>query len=301
MRAARAHPGQVGMGPVGDAQPHVVRVRSPKPAARPRTPAPPCASLPRPARGTDTRARATPPAFDRTMRACGWSSVPARRRSGAHVDAPARASTSASTSACTSSGPRVASTRRQLRVRLHQVLVGRHHRLLQPDPSSKRSLSPTRAASDGQVEQHGQIGSQAARRKAVDPLDVVDPEPARPALVGERGVEEPIRTRRRGREPTRAGSPPSPARARRREQQRLALRRQPHRGSFRMARTRSPAVVPPGSRTPSASSPSASHSSRAWVVLPDRSMPSKVTNSPRIRGANVAPSTVARVRRRMNS
>src|SRR5215210_763675 len=54
--------------------------------------------------------------------------------------------------------------------------------------------------------------------------------------------------------------------------------------SFSSSRTRSPTSVPPGSRTPTASSPSASTSIRAWVVLPERSMPSKVTNRPRMRG-----------------
>src|SRR5215211_6544143 len=58
-------------------------------------------------------------------------------------------------------------------------------------------------------------------------------------------------------------------------------------GSLRISRTRSPASVPPGSRTPRASSPSASQSSPACVVLPDRSMPSKVTNRPRISAANL--------------
>src|SRR4051812_37793163 len=54
--------------------------------------------------------------------------------------------------------------------------------------------------------------------------------------------------------------------------------------SLRISRIRSPTSVPPGSRTAMASSPSAWRSRSAWVVLPERSIPSKVTNSPRIRG-----------------
>ena len=51
-------------------------------------------------------------------------------------------------------------------------------------------------------------------------------------------------------------------------------------GSLRMSRTRSPAAVPPGSRTATAPSPSASASRAACVLLPERSMPSSVTNRP---------------------
>src|SRR4051812_49207750 len=54
-------------------------------------------------------------------------------------------------------------------------------------------------------------------------------------------------------------------------------------GSFNNVRSRSPTSVPPGSRTPTQRDPSASHSIRAWVVFPDRSMPSKVTNRPPMR------------------
>ena len=45
------------------------------------------------------------------------------------------------------------------------------------------------------------------------------------------------------------------------------------------SRSRSPASVPPGSRSSSVSGPSASASSRAWVVLPEPSTPSSVTNT----------------------
>src|SRR4051812_19003369 len=50
--------------------------------------------------------------------------------------------------------------------------------------------------------------------------------------------------------------------------------------SLRISRMRSPAGVPPGSRTATARSRRASWSIRAWVVLPARSTPSKVTNRP---------------------
>src|SRR5215208_6728294 len=51
-------------------------------------------------------------------------------------------------------------------------------------------------------------------------------------------------------------------------------------GLFRSSRTRSPTSVPPGSRKSSASGPSASCNSAAWVVFPERSIPSSVTNTP---------------------
>jgi len=50
-------------------------------------------------------------------------------------------------------------------------------------------------------------------------------------------------------------------------------------GSLSSSRTRSPASVPPGSRSRRASGPSASRSSAAWVVFPERSIPSSVTNT----------------------
>src|SRR5436305_262452 len=53
-------------------------------------------------------------------------------------------------------------------------------------------------------------------------------------------------------------------------------------GSRSSSRTRSPTGVPPGSRRSRVSGPSARARSAAWVVLPDRSMPSSVTNTRRL-------------------
>src|SRR3954452_12412015 len=72
--------------------------------------------------------------------------------------------------------------------------------------------------------------------------------------------------------------------------------------SLSTSRIRSPAGVPPGSRTATTRSPRASRSICACVVLPARSTPSKVTNNPAIGPAKVtAEEAVTRIVRLMRA
>ena len=285
VRAARAHPGQIGMRPVHHARAHGVRIVRPlgqqlrrerprhRPLPGPRRPVEQIrvrGLRPRPATSTAPSAPAGGPP---SLRASTVIPVqppprPGRRRG------PRRASGSRRCVASAPGRPRSAA------------------RTPRPPPpaarspsSSKRSLSPARAAASSGDRSSRKVRSGFSPRvaKLVHPLDVVDPEPARAALVGQRRIQEAVRHHDLAGHPARAGSRPPRARS---EPPRTAAPRSraPARssGSFNSSRSRSPAGVPPGSRTPSASSPRASTSSPACVVLPERSMPSKVTNRPRI-------------------
>ena len=107
-----------------------------------------------------------------------------------------------------------------------------------------------------EVEQEGQVGDEPAGGELVDLRDLVDPKAASAALVGQRGIEEAVGD----------DDPPGLERgpddlldelgARRGEQQRLGRGVIGTAGSLSRSRRRSPASLPPGSRTPSASSPS---------------------------------------------
>ena len=219
------------------------------------------------------------------MRAWGWSSVPAGR---AVMRAPPlrAASTSASTSACTCSGSRAASMRRQRAgSAAASSLVGVQHPLLQRQALVLEAVGLARARGGrGRVEiqQEREVGRQAAGGQARSP-------PPPPRCPG--------RAHRPGRQATSPGSGRTPRSAPASSAGWITCATSSARaaanssaspsapsstaGSLSSSRTRSPTSVPPGSRTPRASSPRASHSSRAWVVLPERSMPSKVTNRPR--------------------
>ena len=98
-------------------------------------------------------------------------------------------------------------------------------------PASKRSSRPARACGGLwiEVEQQGEVGLQTARRERVHGGHLVHAQPARRALVGERGVEEAVghhhaAASSAGRITWRTSSRP-----RRREQQRLGLAREVHR------------------------------------------------------------------------
>ena len=124
------------------------------------------------------------------------------------------------------------------------------------------------------------FGHAAVDRERVQALDGLGPEPAGDPLVGDGRVDESVAddVDARARAPAR-----SPARRARPGRRRTAAARPSGRArsqaSLSSSRTRSPASVPPGSRSSSAGSPSASASIAAWVVFPERSIPSRVMNT----------------------
>ena len=131
------------------------------------------------------------------MRACGWSSVPASA-AGAHAarPAPARASHRGQHVGVHLLGRAVGVDPPPApRVGGGQPLVGGAHARLEPAPSSsKRSASPARAAAAAGSSSSRKVRSGASPpvANALTPRHLVDPEPARLALVGERGVEEAV-------------------------------------------------------------------------------------------------------------
>ena len=232
------------------------------------------------------------------MRACGWSSVPAS--AVAHARAPLRAaSTSASTSACTSSGG-AGRVDRGASGRGRRPPAARRPRSTACCSAGALVLEAVALAAARRGRRGGSIssrkvrsGTQAAGREPVDALDLLHPQPARSALVGERGVEEAVGHHHAPVLQRRADHPRDQLRAGGGEQQRLGLGAERHVGVLQqvahaLAGRRAARLAHAERRR----RPSASASSRAWVVLPERSMPSKVTNRPRMRGDRSTPPTV---------
>ena len=117
-------------------------------------------------------------------------------------------------------------------------------------------------------------------------LDLLHAQPRARPLVGERGVEEAVRDHDPPVLERRRDHLRHELRPRGGEQQRLGLAA---RELDRRVLEQLPAARSPTSRAARLAhadglSPSASSSIRAWVVLPERSIPSKVTNRPGIRG-----------------
>ena len=177
-----------------------------------------------------------------------------------------------------------------IRVGLDQLLVRRADGLLQPAPSSsKRSLSPARAAASSGDRSSRNVRSGFSPRVANGSRARHPRCPARARRPGRRATSRGSgRTPRPCRCPAPAGSRSATSSERAAANSSAsASGASSTDGSFSSSRSRSPAGVPPGSRTPERLVPERLSSSPAWVVLPERSMPSKVTNRPRIlRGRN---------------
>ena len=230
-------PGQVGMRAVLHAQAHRVGVgRRPRPAARPRRRARRCACRCPAGRGTGRRARApASSAADSTIRACGWSSVPARATALTRALRCARPPPRPARSAWTCVGrarrrrdaasargrPRRAARRPRARASLQR----------RPLVLEAVALAGARGAAVGGSSSSRKVrsGTSPPVAKRLTPLDLVDPEAAGAALVGQRGVEEaigddhppvlergPDHLRPRARREPRRTAAPRPARAERR-------------------------------------------------------------------------------------
>ena len=140
-------------------------------------------------------------------------------------------------------------------------------------PRTRSGPSPS-ARLDGRSRDRRAAGrSRSGQRPSitvsVSEIDVAGPQPPRAALVGDGRVDEAVADDVVARLERRADHAADQVGARRAEEQQLGEGSSSSDGSLSSSRIRSAASVPPGSRSSSVSGPSASASSRAWVLLPD--------------------------------
>ena len=229
------------------------------------------------ARGRGTRApgpRRAPPRAGASPRAARAAVFASSSRTSSAISSTGSAPRRAATHRSGNSGHDlpVAVVERAARTRRPRARSGRGAPLVPRRATSSGSRSSTNVCSGSRPPVTGRVQLEHG----------VDAEPARDALVGERRVDVAVADDRRAALERRPDHPLDELGARRREQRRLGPRRSSRarraaaRGSARRAAFR-PARAAGATSRPSPRSHSAS--SAAWVVLPEPSIPSNVTNT----------------------